>query len=628
MPDSRPLKALQTSLAGALSLRRAHHEPVWGEPKAMTAALKGVKQAFGGADDSERPARDDLVAAVRGFFRSRQISSFTELKYVCYGVTVPVDDDGQRVIDRRLLLDRLIELVQARRAQPKQFRRCYQGLLSGYFGFEHEVGDSATAGQNWLTLRGFLGSQLKPVADAAHARGRRPDWLEVLAQHGNLLGDKPCARYADGLRRGDRSELAAVCAGLGIEPGSWVWHEAVMAYVTQVVGLGEPTFKLEIPQMLAVIDGQHSDLKLPAPVARDAAALVVVRYEQCKAKPEHGDLRDVSIRRIGNPWLERAAWDAAVKSEPARQMIESWLKRRLIKDFFELLARDGAAEERRLNYWLKWEPKIDDMWFVLGVEARQNRTSAFLAVLGRMEGRARHLIGSTSDANNAFIMRIGSRYVVEFGVTNNACYVFPVSSSQLELDAKRLDIYALKHQPGRKQLSHAWQWEAKFDHELSVLLATHRPGPQVDTVKSTPTPQPPRAIQPAGRSASGALLKALMDDRPRTQSSGKGIWPEFTRPKTTSKSVPVDVEPSTSRPPSNPTWLSDRKVLDARGMDLLEVQCRNLGMTIEDNRKKGGALWLRLPESGIQPGFITTKLIESYGFRFAKGKGYYLEEDN
>ena len=627
MPDSRPLNALRASLAAALSLRRAHHEPVWGEPKAMTAALKGVKQAFADADGSERPARDDLVAAVRGFFISRQISSFTELKYVCYGVTVPVDDEGHRVIDRRLLLDRLIELVQERRAQPKQFRRCYQGLLSGYFGFEPDVGDSATAGQNWLTLRGFLSSQLKPVVDAAHARGRRFDWLEALAQHGNLLGDKPCARYADGLRRGDRSELAAVCAGLGIEPGSWVWHEAIMAYVTQVVGLGEPTFKLEIPQMLAVIDGQHADLKLPAPVARDAAALVVVRYEQCKAKPEHGDLRDVSIRRIGNPWLERAAWDATVKSEPARQMIESWLKQRLIKDFFELLARDGAAEERRLNYWLKWEPKIDDMWFVLGVEARQNRTPEFLAVLGRMEGRARYLIGSTAEANNAFIMRIGAWYVVEFGVTNNACFVFPVSSSRLDLDTKRLEIYDLKHQPGKKQLSHAWQWEAKFDRELNVLLATHAPIPQVGTVQSTPAPSS-RTTELTSRSDSGALLKALIDDRPREQGSGKRIWPELTPPKTTSTSIPVDVEPSTIRPPSKPAWLSDRKVLDARNMNLLEIQCRNLGMTIEDNRKKGGALWLRLSESGSQPGFITTKLIESYGFRFAEGKGYYLEEDN
>ena len=70
-------------------------------------------------------------------------------------------------------------------------------------------------------------------------------------------------------------------------------------------------------------------------------------------------------------------------------MVEGWLKRRLIKDFFELLARDGAADLRRLNYWLKWEPEISDMWFLLGEDARRNKTEAFLSVRKRMAGRDR-----------------------------------------------------------------------------------------------------------------------------------------------------------------------------------------------------------------------------------------------
>ena len=203
-----------------------------------------------------------------------------------------------------------MELVDDRSGQAKQFRRCYQGLISGYFGFSHHTKDPAAAGGNWLSLRGFLGSRLAVVAEAARRRGREPEWLTTLAQHHNLLDDKPCVRYAVALRRGDRSELAGVCKGLDIEPSSWVWHEAVMAYVHEVVKGDDAAFTADLMKVLTVIDGRHEDLQLPAMVALEAAALLVLRYARCADKPEHDFLRDVCLRRIGNPWMERPAWDA------------------------------------------------------------------------------------------------------------------------------------------------------------------------------------------------------------------------------------------------------------------------------------------------------------------------------
>ena len=63
---------------------------------------------------------------------------------------------------------------------------------------------------------------------------------------------------------------------------------------------------------------------------------------------------------------------AGKPDDEAREMILGWLRRRLIKDFFELLSEDRAAEPRRLNYWLRFEPAIEDMWFVLGSQARRS----------------------------------------------------------------------------------------------------------------------------------------------------------------------------------------------------------------------------------------------------------------
>lgn len=563
MPDPGPLSDLRARMAAALDIGQRHRNGAWGDPKPMSAALKGVKDVFGGADDGVRPDCGDLVEAVRNFFRSRQAASFTELKYICHGVTVPVDGGGQRLIDRTALFARLLELVDERQAQAKQFRRCFQGLLSGYFGFSRDPDRPADAQTNWLTLRSFLGERLAPVRMAAQARGRRPEWLETLAQHHNLLADQPCDRYAEALRRGDRDELAGVCKGLGIESSSWVWHEAMMGYVQAVVRAGEPTFKSEMGQVLAVVDGQHPDLKVPAPIARDAAALVVAKYERCRIKPEHPELRDVCLRRIGNPWLHQVAWDAAVGSERARLMVESWLKRRLIRDFFELLAHDGEADVRRLNYWLKWEPKISAMWFVLGSNAKTNKTEKFRTVRERMAGRDRVLTNCPDHTNNAFVMRIGALLIIEFGSTGNACYVFNADQFNTNLEHSALSIYALKQRQHSVRLIHNGMWEASFDLDLRRLTR--------DSVPAAPAMPPVEPGRPAA---------------PRPLVEGLSRLTKFQE-------------------------------------DILRRRCKQDDVDIEDNRAKGGALWLRTHDK--KPSEPLSEMLETFGFKFVAGKGHYHE---
>ena len=624
MPDSRPLNALRASLAAALRMRSGHHGPVWGDPKAMTTALKAVKLAFGGADSMEHPDREDLLEAVLRFHRDHQAATFTQLKYVCYGVTVPVGADGWRLIDRTPLFARLMALVDERSGQAKQFRRCYQGLIAGYFGFNHDTKNPAAAGSNWLSLRGFLGSRLAPVAEAARRRGREPEWLTTLAQHRNLLDDRPCVRYAVALRRGDRSELAEVCKGLGIERSSWVWHEAVMAYVHEVVKGDDAGFKSDLLKVLPLIDGRHDDLQLPATVALEAAALLVLRYADCAEKPEHDDLRDVCLRRIGNPWLERPAWDASVKSEPARRMVEGWLKRRLIKDFFELLAHDGAADVRRLNYWLKWEPRISEMWFVLGTDARNNRTKKFADVVARMAGYDRSLTNCPDHRNNAFVMRIGSLLVIEFGTTGNACYIFEASDFVTSLDKRGLSIHALKQVQHATRLSHAWQWEFKFDGDLGALLGEAAPAALPAALGAVQRVQ--EVDLAAADPPEGALRSNAPSAEPPTPGGGyRPSWSAFTP----SAPAPARAKDRPEPPNREPDETLEQANRDAQSRTLigdLDLHIRNLGMTVEDNRSKGGALWLRLPESRLPPGFAMQKLIESYGFRFAKGKGFYYEE--
>lgn len=368
---------------------------------------------------------------------------------------------------------------------------------------------------------------------------------------------------------------------------------------------------------------------------------------------------------IGNPWLKRTAWDAAVNHEPARLMVNSWLKQRLIKDFFGLLAADGAADLRRLEYWLKWEPQISDMWFVLGSDAQVNRTPEFLDLRKRMSGRDRKLV-DTNHLNNAFVMRIGQLLVIEFGVTGNACYVFAASDFRTSLNKNDLLLYELKQKANAKRLSHMAHWESKFDYELKKLLQSvptskgdldpiDKTSAQNSLVKSAistpnwttaPTPSESAtqngAATPKQPEVSATVNKEDHDLIGITQAgrhlyAGLAKKPEWTSvppvsmPLVQNSKKPASMPRSTDRygrsVPSSETPKSSRKPrLSDIEFEQLQRMFTKHGVEWEDNRHKGGALWVLIPNKNQKP--IVTSVLDLYRFRFAEGKGYWLKDED
>jgi hypothetical protein len=280
-------------------------------------------------------------------------------------------------------------------------------------------------------------------------------------------------------------------------------------------------------------------------------------------------------------------------------MIEGWIKRRLIKDFFELLAHDGGADLRRLNYWLKWEPMISDMWFVLGTDARSNRSQAFEDLRKRMVGRKRSLYDPNAQ-NNAFVMRIGPLLVIEFGVTGNACYVFAAADFKGDLDQPWLSIHVLKQRSGAERFSHSGSWEWKFDDALKRLLQS------VPASKGQLPAKPPPPPTPAG---------------------AKGLAPSPLR-------VPVFVTPTEPPPaqalppvppmvpaPNSKAWPS---LEAAAALDISKIlaRCIQHGIEWEDNRPKKGAFWVLMTDRKKHPGFAS--LLDIQGFKYTPGKGFWI----
>ena len=602
MPNIQSLAGLTRQLREALTLQKGPRDLGWMPPsRPMRQALEAVRKDLGGSDDLGRPPSADMVAAVRRFTQHRKVESFTQLKYVCYGITVPLDDQEGRLIERAPLLQQLLQLVHDRQGQAKQFRRCYQGLLSAYFGFQRDGSATQAGAANWRKLRSFLNDQLDGVVAAARSRGLTLEWLDLLMDHRNLLEEGPCARYSSAMRKGDTSELERACGGLEISSRSWVWHEAVLAYVHEVTRAEDPAFQSELPGMLAMVDGADPLHKLPEMVARDAMALAVARYARCADRPEQSALRDGCLRRIGNPWLDRAAWDSAVKSEPARQMVESWLKRRLIKDFFELLAHDGAADLRRLNYWLKWEPRITDMWFVLGNDAQTNKTAPFRALRERMAGRDRELTGTSDHGNNAFVMRIGQLLVIEFGKTKNACFIMTAADFRGNLGRAELSVYTLKQRIASERLSHSGSWEYKFDLAMNRLLSNgltpprkadaHQASP-VDLTRSLPWPAP--AVVNIKDELDSAEDSDLVEgDDEETQEAIERDWPKHP------------------------------KQVGTLATEQIVFRCKRYSVGVEDSRATGGRFWVLLPSAKTAPEIA--QLMYQHGFAHVNGVGYYVD---
>lgn len=647
MPNSRSLNELDVlrhRLSQELEVGQAAHAVEWGSPRVMSEALKRIRHELGGEGD-EKPTEDKLHAVLVRFAKSKSVLSFTDLKYLCYGATVPVGSDQWRVIDRQDLFDNLLDLVHRRTEQARQFRRCYQGLLTGYFSFERNLDDPGDADRRWVLLRGFLADQLKPLQQSCAGKGQMPAWLTILYEHRNLLTADPCSRYAKGLERGDESELHAVCAGLGIPSNSWVLVEAMMGYVKQVCLGSDAAFNERMQAVLDLVNGATS-VTLPPALATMATAMIVTRYRNCAEYPEHPGLRDTCVQWIGNPWVKRVAWDAAVNHEPSRLMVNSWLKQRLIRDFFGLLAADGAADVRRLNYWLQWEPQITDMWFVLGGEAASNRGADFIELRKRMAGRDRRL-QDTNQANNAFVMRIGPLLVIEFGLTGNACYIFAASDFKANLDVRMLSMHDLKQKLGvAARLSHAgWNWEGKFDVEIRNLLqripenrgtlvstpgqlnATQAqshpvyatPRDAVSPALSSAVPTPPTRVWPFHR-----IEPDDSDVGDSDASSGTDLSPS-TDPAVRKASVPVLFKASLQKSSSDKHGPVLNQRLDGMELSQLQRLLSESGVEWEDNRSRGGALWVLITDERQHPG--VTAVLRSCGFRFTAGRGYWLKDD-
>ena len=242
-----------------------------------------------------------------------------------------------------------------------------------------------------------------------------------------------------------------------------------------------------------------------------------------------------------------------------------------LQDFFELLAADKAADPRRLRFWARYIKQINFSHIALGSHLWGSDDWDWVEFKQKKKGRISRLDGGGGRIN-AFIMKIGQYYFVEFGEMGDACYgysendlPFTLGRGYLEYpgDLKDKQRYAFwgSHHDGLVK------WEKKFVDGSNTFHGLRDLG--IDTTHDTVIPKSTRTSK--------------IPARPATFDMERDI-PSFT---------------GRQQEPLRPAALDSIRT--------------------EDRRRSGGALWIfHLESNGAVADYL-----KSQGYRFSESKGWW-----
>lgn len=507
-----------------------------------------------------------ISLAVGEYLHSQQLISYQDTKYVCFGVSSSYGLPPTRLIEHDSLFIQLLKQVESLQTEPRKFRRCYQGLLKAYFRYPGHQTENKAGNINWLLLRKFLAKHCKSLSEQVPVL----EWTQALYDHRNLLSDDPCKAYGKKLLDGDQSVVDELKNRLGIDDDTWVMNELVLAQVQAAAKLKDADFVGHVKPLLELLD-KHKLL-----ITRGLIGLLV-RYAACKEHPEHAMLRDVALREWKSPWLQahKPIWNGHV-GEEATEMVSIWLKKRTIRDFFELLQSDGQADRQRMEFWLQYAEQIDDIWLALGEHSLYNNRPDYKRIRQNMAGRYMELTGGNYAQDNAFLMEIGGFVFIEFGKQNNACHVFAANKLPFKFGQKSVlgtqeGLKNTNHPGHRKKLFHREGWQYDFTNFLRSY-ANAVPG------AAKPKPKP--------------------------------------TPKATSTNTSVSKEKSSSITQTKPNAVERAKPLT---IEQVQVLCAANKLHFDDHRSMGGAFWVRVQET--DPIISTT--LKNSGFQYKKDKGWW-----
>jgi hypothetical protein len=535
--------------------------------------------------------QDLQMQAVQAFWQTRRVETLRDAQLVSFGMCLPHRPDGPSVMEDTLRFGALLDGIDQWLDEPRCFRRCYQGLLRSYFGYDaHAPGTPPGARRNWGRLRDYLRERAPQIADQGEDRCADPAWVTTVLDGRTLFTDTPCAPYAEALLRGDTSAVDALCERLGIGQASWFLRELVQAQLKASTSLGDEEFCAVMPALLEVL--RHNR------VLRDLGlALLLDRYVKVPNAPPHAALRDAAALWWGSPWLPSNAMRWSGATEAGRAMVTEWLKSELIEAFFSRLAEDGAGQPRRARFWQRYLKSIESIHLALGPQTPEANNQDTAVMLNRIDGLCvdlRDPVGS----NQALVLTLGTVVVVEFSHLCDAMYAYDtrhalpfdlarpvraVVDADNSLRSSRRAV-CLPHQDG----VHGWgRWETRFEATLSR---------QFDVAPGAPAP---------------ARQNTFVDLSDGSEVSEE--WPHESVAKIDDWArLPAGLGEDVH-------WNTAEAALVPYSRADLEVLARVHAIGLDDRTAKGGRLWVHATAADARIGHVLSR----WGFVYEPGHGWW-----
>ena len=532
--------------------------PVIGNVAEIDKAVEHIKKRVG--EIQGKPATDRIQEALSLVFNEGpKIALKSHLRYICWGLSEPWGNTNKRIITESDLFNKT--LLEIQKIQSSEIpMSAWRGLLAAYFGYE----ESFSSTKNWLALRDMLSVHFKTIKNQ---KKFQPSWLIVLEEHEDLLSETPCERYGNAILSGNDSILVPLRDELKIPNTSWFWDKLFLSQVKIATEKNDNEFISLLDRLLS----QIVNFKFSSDTA---LKMMLERYQQSNQRNiPHIPLRESAIESWGSPHLQMNARWGAVKAE-AKLMVKTWLVTKALEDFFNLLQADRAADERRLNFWLRYQQSIDYFHFALGPDAATNRQTDYVSFKNRFRDHICNLTSPGQRSNNAFILSLGNYLVIEFGVTGNACYIYEKNKILLDLSIRRpLDLNYLKDK--RKvlfHLSHQSGWEYNFEQRLERIGIY--PDKKLNQIQ-----------QPLNKNVNNEYL-------------GEKITPKLKQ----SEKTKIYSQ-------------ANENIFITAGIKIAEMY----SLETEDFRSKGGAFWVRFD---IEKGLVAEKLHRA-GFKYYAGRGWW-----
>ncbi len=556
----------------------------FGRPEAMVRAVVEIRRRVNGASGTLVQRNRIQEALDLLSTRGLRVACATHLRFLCWALGEPHKDTPALLQRTDGVVAGLLSAVDGALSERTLPLSAWRGLLAAYFGPEQRPTREAEAA-NWQALRGFLARSLPVIEEQSRYK---PDWLRTLVEHDNVLTERPCDRYAAAVFAGQEDALAPLRDQIGVAQTSWFWEELILSQVRHLCGLADGEYLGALDRFLAVLR-RHPLL------ADDALILVLNRHHRSLTNVPHLTLQDFATEHWGSPHIHaQAKW--SLVAPPVKQMVREWIVREDLKLFFDLLSADGAADQRRLDFWLRFAKQIDFAHFALGPAVFDSPRPDYVDMRKRRRQRISRLVNPGNPDNNAFILKLGAYFFVEFGQTGNAAYGYRADDLPFCLPAAEVDLHQAKNR--RRCIfrqSHHSDWEYKFLVALEALgihpdddrRCGRTPGALIAAQKPSTPPRPPQSYSPPIR-------------RPAPVPPAH----RYTEPQGSNASQVQTTD-------DDPLWLLPTLTL-AQKHDL----------KVLDQRPKSGCLWL-LTDNAAHP---ARGDLERLGFRFTEGRGFWRKK--